>query len=157
MISDQEQPEPYIVSVRDPWPALSSSSEEEDPFVERLAEPNEGSEEFSLKEIYTKVRQRVSRDQSLDEILSQSENDLSISETRINREPLQLVRVDENGHFEICKKGAMFLKTLRGKIGVVSIGGPARCGKSFILNCLVNQRGSGFEVGNRVASCTQGI
>lgn len=71
--------------------------------------------------------------------------------------PIQLIKVSEKQNFEITQQGAEFLKKIEGNIGIVSIGGPSRTGKSFILNFLANDSGTGFEVGNRVSSCTQGV
>ncbi|CAG9335465.1 unnamed protein product [Blepharisma stoltei] len=154
-MSESEQ-EPYTVPIQEPWPPVLSSSEEEDPFVDRLEDPIRDSE-FSVKNLYDKVLKKISREQSLDEIDSESNEEHSISETKTQGGPIQLVKVNEDGRFEVCKKGAKFLKSLKGKMGVVSIGGPTRGGKSFILNLLSNGTGSGFAVGSKVQACTQGI
>jgi len=50
------------------------------------------------------------------------------------------------------------LRSIKGDIGVVSLAGAQRTGKSFTLNMLLNQLGGkGFTVSPSTDSCTQGI
>lgn len=134
-----------------------TSEEEENAFVSALVyNQKDIPENLSLKAIYSSVHQKFSHDPLLNSKDPYSEESSTI-ETRISRGPIQLVKVNDNGTFEVCKQGAELLKSIKSKIGVVSIGGPSRCGKSFIMNLLSNGSGAGFEVGSRVAACTQGI
>ena len=67
---------------------------------------------------------------------------------------MQLIRINNN-KIEICQQASNYLKKLKSKIGVISIGGPARTGKSLLLNLLTKKQL--FEVGSRIQACTQGI
>ena len=42
------------------------------------------------------------------------------------------------------------------KVAVISVAGPYRTGKSFLLNRLLGRQ-EGFEIGSTVQSCTKGL
>ena len=57
--------------------------------------------------------------------------------------------------FEINEETREFLKSLEGPIGVLSVAGMYRSGKSYLLNrCLLN-RSRGFDVGHTINACTK--
>ena len=104
---------------------------------------------FSPENLYRSIRNKGKR--------SQSPSKTSDTETKLHKGPLKLVSVSEEGKFEVCEEGARFLRSLKGNVGIVGIAGPARCGKSFLLNLLASELGSGFQVGNLTKACTEGI
>lgn len=106
----------------------------------------------------------LSRDSSL-RILHSSNEDLELSpspvlfsqDTKSPQEPLQLVKVTPDGTFQVCPEAASFLSSMTNKLAVISVGGPARTGKSFLLNLLIKSSSRGFEVSGGTKPCTQGI
>jgi hypothetical protein len=76
-------------------------------------------------------------------------------------QPLMLVSVDAAGRFTLNPPALSALRAIRGPVGVVTIGGRARQGKSMILNHLL-QVGSGpgaprFSVSSSTRPHTKGI
>lgn len=72
-------------------------------------------------------------------------------------QPLELVRYDEKTKkFEIGEEALAVLRKFRSPMGVVSVCGRARQGKSFILNQLLG-RSSGFVVAPTHRPCTKGL
>lgn len=66
-----------------------------------------------------------------------------------------LTRVIVMIEFEINEETREFLKSLEGPIGVLSVAGMYRSGKSYLLNrCLLN-RSRGFDVGHTINACTK--
>jgi len=49
------------------------------------------------------------------------------------------------------------LKSIPGPIGVVSVAGLYRTGKSYLLNRMILDRPNGFGVGPTVNPCTKGL
>ncbi|XP_020571439.1 guanylate-binding protein 3-like [Phalaenopsis equestris] len=70
--------------------------------------------------------------------------------------PLRLVYCDEKGKFVMDPEAVATLQLVKGPIGVVSVCGRARQGKSFILNQLLG-RSSGFQVSSTHRPCTKGL
>ncbi|CAM8918547.1 unnamed protein product [Rhodiola kirilowii] len=70
--------------------------------------------------------------------------------------PLRLVYCDEKGKFRMDPEAVAALQLVKGPIGVVSVCGRARQGKSFILNQLLG-RSSGFHVASTHRPCTKGL
>ncbi|XP_077212451.1 uncharacterized protein LOC143847490 [Tasmannia lanceolata] len=70
--------------------------------------------------------------------------------------PLRLVYCDEKGKFRMDPEAVAALQLVKGPIGVVSVCGRARQGKSFILNQLLG-RSSGFQVASTHRPCTKGL
>uniref|UniRef100_A0A1D1YUI6 Guanylate-binding protein 4 n=1 Tax=Anthurium amnicola TaxID=1678845 RepID=A0A1D1YUI6_9ARAE len=70
--------------------------------------------------------------------------------------PLRLVYCDEKGRFQMDPEAVATLHLVKGPIGVVSVCGRARQGKSFILNQLLG-RSSGFHVASTHRPCTKGL
>ncbi|GLJ14197.1 hypothetical protein SUGI_0227810 [Cryptomeria japonica] len=70
--------------------------------------------------------------------------------------PLKLVYCDEKGKFKMDPEAVATLQLVKGPIGVVSVCGRARQGKSFILNQLLG-RSSGFQVASTHRPCTKGL
>ena len=57
--------------------------------------------------------------------------------------------------FEINEETKEFLKTLEGPIGVLSVAGMYRSGKSYLLNRVLLNRSRGFDVGHTINACTK--
>ncbi|KAL5989497.1 hypothetical protein ACLOJK_010389 [Asimina triloba] len=70
--------------------------------------------------------------------------------------PLRLVYCDEKGKFRMDPEAVAALQLVKGPVGVVSVCGRARQGKSFILNQLLG-RSSGFQVASTHRPCTKGL
>ncbi|MCO5582076.1 hypothetical protein L7F22_035967 [Adiantum nelumboides] len=69
---------------------------------------------------------------------------------------LRLVFCDERGKFKMDPDAVAALQLVKGPLGVVSVCGRARQGKSFILNQLLG-KGSGFQVASTHRPCTKGL
>ncbi|KAM7525066.1 hypothetical protein LguiA_014968 [Lonicera macranthoides] len=70
--------------------------------------------------------------------------------------PIRLVYCDENGKFQMDPEAVAVLQLVKEPVGVVSVCGRARQGKSFILNQLLG-RSSGFQVASTHRPCTKGL
>ncbi|XP_074572978.1 uncharacterized protein LOC141829417 [Curcuma longa] len=70
--------------------------------------------------------------------------------------PLRLVYCDDQGKFQMDPEAIAALHLVKGPIGVVSVCGRSRQGKSFILNQLLG-RSSGFQVASTHRPCTKGL
>uniref|UniRef100_A0ACD5TDS6 Uncharacterized protein n=1 Tax=Avena sativa TaxID=4498 RepID=A0ACD5TDS6_AVESA len=70
--------------------------------------------------------------------------------------PLRLVYCDEKGKFVMDPEAVSALQLVKGPVGVVSVCGRARQGKSFVLNQLLG-RTSGFQVASTHRPCTKGL
>ena len=72
-------------------------------------------------------------------------------------QPLELVRYDEaTKKFQVGEEALAVLRAVKAPMGVVSVCGRARQGKSFILNQLLG-RSSGFVVAPTHRPCTKGL
>ncbi|KAJ8633464.1 hypothetical protein MRB53_026800 [Persea americana] len=78
------------------------------------------------------------------------------SSAAVPGKPLRLVYCDEKGKFRMDPEAVSTLQLFKGPIGVVSVCGRARQGKSFILNQLLG-RSSGFQVASTHRPCTKGL
>ncbi|CAO2823888.1 unnamed protein product [Amaranthus hypochondriacus] len=70
--------------------------------------------------------------------------------------PIRFVYCDEKGKFRLDPEALATLQLVKDPIGVVSVCGRARQGKSFILNQLLG-RSSGFQVAATHKPCTKGL
>ncbi|KAL8468121.1 hypothetical protein ACS0TY_031380 [Phlomoides rotata] len=70
--------------------------------------------------------------------------------------PIRLVYTDEKGKFHLDPEAVALLQLVKQPIGVVSVCGRARQGKSYILNQLLG-RSSGFQVASTHRPCTKGL
>ncbi|GAB4831319.1 hypothetical protein Ancab_005330 [Ancistrocladus abbreviatus] len=70
--------------------------------------------------------------------------------------PIRFVYSDEKGRFMMDPEALAVLQLVKQPIGVVSVCGRARQGKSFILNQLLG-RSSGFQVASTHRPCTKGL
>ena len=67
---------------------------------------------------------------------------------------IQLVRVDGD-RLLFTEEGRLFLSSLKAPIGVISVVGQQKSGKSFFCNrVLLDLNSSGFAVASTTASCT---
>ncbi|KNE60551.1 hypothetical protein AMAG_05930 [Allomyces macrogynus ATCC 38327] len=77
-------------------------------------------------------------------------------------EPIPFITVVDHGsdarspNFAINQKAVDLLNTIEGPVGVVTIAGLYRTGKSYVLNRLAGSN-RGFAVGSLIEPCTQGI
>nr|XP_043620425.1 guanylate-binding protein 3-like [Erigeron canadensis] len=70
--------------------------------------------------------------------------------------PIRLVYCDDNGKFQMDPEAVSVLQLVKEPVGVVSVCGRARQGKSYILNQLLG-RSSGFQVASTHRPCTKGL
>ncbi|KAE9597202.1 hypothetical protein Lal_00007593 [Lupinus albus] len=70
--------------------------------------------------------------------------------------PIRLIYCDDKGKFHMDPEAVATLQLVKDPIGVVSVCGRARQGKSFILNQLLG-RSSGFQVAPTHRPCTKGL
>ncbi|KAK4364128.1 hypothetical protein RND71_015486 [Anisodus tanguticus] len=70
--------------------------------------------------------------------------------------PIRFVYCDEKGKFQIDPEALAILQLVKEPVGIVSVCGRARQGKSYILNQLLG-RSSGFQVAATHRPCTKGI
>lgn len=59
--------------------------------------------------------------------------------------------------FEINDDAFDYLKQLPGPLGIISVAGMYRTGKSYLLNRMLLNRSGGFGVGPTINPCTKGI
>jgi hypothetical protein len=71
-------------------------------------------------------------------------------------EIIQLMRLDTRGKVELNPKALEYISKLDKDVKIVSVIGPYRSGKSFLLNRL-NGHQKGFHIGNSTNPCTQGV
>ena len=57
--------------------------------------------------------------------------------------------------FEINEEALDFLKQLNSPIGIISVAGMYRTGKSYLLNRMLLNRSGGFGVGPTINPCTK--
>ena len=57
--------------------------------------------------------------------------------------------------FEINEETREYLKRLQGPIGVISVAGMYRSGKSYLLNRVPLNQSRGFDVGHTINACTK--
>ena len=80
---------------------------------------------------------------------------------------LPLIAVDDDGKMSVPDESAALLEGIEDGVAVVSVAGPYRSGKSFLMNCLSQEEGGGggaaaapagtFEVGPTTNACTRGL
>lgn len=71
-------------------------------------------------------------------------------------EPNQLLRIDQNSKIQLNRSVLEVLHSIHEPVKVLSVIGPYRSGKSFILNRFANKQ-RGFGIGNSTNPCTQGV
>ena len=60
--------------------------------------------------------------------------------------------------FFVSEEAKYFLSSIKERVGVISVAGKYRTGKSFLLNrVIINKRNSGFGVGPTINPCTKGL
>lgn len=73
-------------------------------------------------------------------------------------EAIQLISYDVSSKkFQINPKSEAFLSKVTGPIGVISVAGMYRTGKSYLLNRMILNSQTGFNVGPTVNPCTKGL
>ncbi|XP_022723463.1 guanylate-binding protein 6-like isoform X2 [Durio zibethinus] len=94
--------------------------------------------------------------QSFGHSASLSSSSSSVSPVTGPARPIRLLYCDEKGRFRMDPEAVAALRLVKEPIGVVSVCGRARQGKSFILNQLLG-RSSGFQVASTHRPCTKGL
>ena len=60
--------------------------------------------------------------------------------------------------YMVSEEAKSFLRSIKGKIGIIAVAGKYRTGKSFLLNrVILNKKNSGFGVGPTINPCTKGL
>lgn len=57
--------------------------------------------------------------------------------------------------FEVNEETRDYLRKLEGPIGVISVAGMYRTGKSYLLNRMLLNQSRGFDVGPTINACTK--
>ena len=71
---------------------------------------------------------------------------------------IPLILHQEREGFKITPEGLALLNSIDKKIGVISVAGKYRTGKSYLLNKIIlNLKSPGFGVGPSINPCTKGI
>jgi len=70
--------------------------------------------------------------------------------------PIMLLDIDERGIIKINKSALEYIQGLNTKIAVLSVVGPYRTGKSFLLNRFAGFQ-KGFALGSSTNPCTRGM
>ncbi len=75
-----------------------------------------------------------------------------------NEEAIPLISLDPNTKkFYIPPEAEKFLRKLDAPLGIISVAGMYRTGKSYLLNRMLLNRQSGFSVGPTINPCTKGL
>lgn len=72
-------------------------------------------------------------------------------------EPVLLVDIQPDGTFSLNQMALERLRSIREQISVITVAGPYRSGKSYLLNRILGDQDHGFEIGPSVNPCTHGI
>ena len=76
----------------------------------------------------------------------------------VKDEAIPLISFDTlNKQFFLNENAENILSTLEGPIGVISVAGMYRTGKSYLMNRMLLNRGNGFSVGPSINPCTKGL
>ena len=71
---------------------------------------------------------------------------------------IPLILHQEREGFKVTPEGLAFLESIDKKIGVISVAGKYRTGKSYLLNKIIlGISSNGFGVGPTINPCTKGI
>lgn len=70
--------------------------------------------------------------------------------------PLNLLSFDSLGHAILNKKAIDFIESIPKPISILSIAGPYRTGKSYLLNSIISGE-ERFPVSSTTSSCTKGL
>ena len=72
--------------------------------------------------------------------------------------PISMVTYDmKSGKFIINPEAEQYIKILPSPLGVISVAGMYRTGKSYLLNRVLLNQGNGFTVGPSINPCTKGL
>ena len=92
------------------------------------------------------------------EIKSQYKKDLTIQTNETTDEAMPLITFDTTTKkFFINPEIENIIRKVEGPIGVISVAGMYRTGKSYLLNRMLLNRSSGFSVGPSINPCTKGL
>ena len=71
---------------------------------------------------------------------------------------IALVNYDINkGGFYINEEAISIVSSIKEEIGIISVAGMYRTGKSYLLNRMLLNRSNGFSVGPSINPCTKGL
>lgn len=72
--------------------------------------------------------------------------------------PIPFIIYVQGKGFQMTEESKSFLKTLeKKKLGILSIVGKYRTGKSYLINKVLLTDHQGFQVGNTINACTKGL
>lgn len=70
----------------------------------------------------------------------------------------QYIKTHDKEQFRVSEEAKEFLSQINERVGVISVAGRYRTGKSFLLNrVIINRRNCGFGVGPTINPCTKGL
>lgn len=70
--------------------------------------------------------------------------------------PVQLIQFKDD-HFEVPTEAQHFLRSFKNPLGIVTIVGKYRTGKSLFLNKVLLKNSAAFKVCPTINSCTKGL
>lgn len=70
--------------------------------------------------------------------------------------PINVLSFDSFGHAILNQEGISIIESIQKPISILSIAGPYRTGKSFLLNSLISAQEK-FTVSSTTRSCTKGL
>ena len=72
--------------------------------------------------------------------------------------PIAFIQLDEKSKkLVVTEEAKKHLSAIKGTVGVCTVAGVYRTGKSYILNQIAGSRNGGFGIGSSVQACTKGI
>lgn len=88
-----------------------------------------------------------------------------MTDSSSDQAPIPFITVDDDDKFHVNPDAVAYLRSLTGRVAVISIAGLYRTGKSLLLNLLMGRSGgsangtanAGFVVGPTVKACTKGL
>ena len=87
-----------------------------------------------------------------------TEVNFSIEDIPDHGKAISMVNYDPSlGQFVINQEALEIIRQLQNPLGVISVAGMYRTGKSYLLNRMLLNRSSGFSVGPSINPCTKGL
>ena len=123
-------------------------------FKENILEGEDCSSKFEQTQFLENVSNRTWKKKN-----SQMETRTSklFKEKKQQEKAIQLIRVTNDGNFEVTQEGINFLKSVDGPLVVLGVAGMYRTGKSYLLNKVILRSEKGFGVAPTINACTKGI
>ena len=96
-------------------------------------------------------------DDDVDETISIGDSRLSSRYVPCDQALPLLVYNMESRQYDVSEEALRFIRSIEGPIGVISVAGMYRTGKSYLLNRMLLDQASGFGVGPTINPCTKGM